>query len=73
MTFRPDQEIIVLNFLVDGERRDIGARYEGEGRGANKHNHVVRVMGTRVHVPLTKIVDAQEYWDAKRREKQNND
>lgn len=69
MEFKEFQEVIVLNLLVDGERRDMGARYEGPGRGNNRNKHVVLVMGTRIHVELERIVDAQEYWNKKNREK----
>jgi hypothetical protein len=73
MAFRLEQEVIVLGFLIDGERRDAGGRYEGPGRGSNKDKHVVRIMGVRVHVEESKIVDAKEYWDKRNRRNFEND
>lgn len=65
MSFKEGQEVIILNMLLNGDRRDAGGRYVGPGRGSKKNKHIVTVMGTHIHVDLDKIVDAQEYWDKK--------
>ncbi len=68
MSFKETQQVIVLNMLIDGSRRDVGGNYVGLGRGSNRGKHIVSITGTRIHVELERIVDAVEYWKKKNAE-----
>lgn len=72
MNFKETQEVVVLNMLIDGDRRDVGGRYVSKGKGTNKHRHIVSIMGTYIHVELERIVDAVEYWKKKNSEVKND-
>lgn len=68
MSFKQTQQVIVLNMLIDGSRRDVGGNYVGLGRGSNRGKHIVSITGTHIHVELERIVDAVEYWKKKNAE-----
>jgi hypothetical protein len=67
--FKYLQDIIVLGMLVNGERKDTGGRFiklKEHGELAGKVE--VEVNTISLHFPPERIMDAQEYWDKKRKE-----
>jgi hypothetical protein len=67
MSFRECQDIIVLDFMINGERRDVGGRYERPAKSDSGTRHWVIINTVRLTVDEDKIVDAQAYWDSKRK------
>lgn len=68
--FKELQDVIVLNMLFNDKRIDAGGKYLGQNIfGGNKGLHRVRVNGVELNFPLDRLVDAQEYWDKKNKEK----
>lgn len=67
--FKYLQHIIVLGMIVNGESRDVGGRFiRIRPTGDNKGMAEVEVNTVLVNFPPDKIMDAQEYWDKKRKE-----
>jgi hypothetical protein len=67
--FKYLQDIIVLDMICNGERRDAGGRFiklKTHGELAGKVE--VEVNSISLHFPPEKVVDAQGYWDKKRKE-----
>ena len=67
--FKHLQDIIILQMLVNGEHQDIGGRYiQFKPHGPMAGMAEVEVNTIRLHIKPERIVDAQEYWDKKRKE-----
>lgn len=63
MKFREGQQVVVLNMLINGDRRDMGGYVVGQGRGKPVRDKIeVKVNGVSLYFPEDRLVDYEEYW-----------
>lgn len=60
--FKSEQQVMVLDMLINGTRRDISGHYIKPGF---KKDHTIRINTVHVDIPLEKIVDFELYWTEK--------
>lgn len=67
--FRNFQDVVVPNFLANGERQDITTKVIENGDVMRHQGKcLLRMCGVEILLEEDKLVDAQEFWDAKRAE-----
>jgi hypothetical protein len=59
--FNNYQKVVVLDFLINGDRRDVNARVEGFHAPTNRY--MVSVNSVLVYLPEEKLEDFESYWD----------
>lgn len=67
--FKNFQDVVVVNFMANGERQDITTKVIENGDTLRHQGKcLLRMCGIEILLSEDKLVDAQEYWDNKRAE-----
>lgn len=69
--FKNYQEVVIPNFLVNGDRMDIGGLIIDNDFRVNRGKYKVRINEVIFFLPEEKLVDATEFWRQKRKERDN--
>ena len=68
--FKPYQEVMVLDFVVNGTRRDVPAKFIEYCTNLYRRGKVEVMINTvRVTLEESKLVDLEEYWKEKNKDK----
>lgn len=62
--FKPEQKVILPNFLINGSRLDVPAEVKRYIHTTNRYE--IYLNSTFIYVTEERIVDEKEFWDAKK-------